>query len=52
MKENTFTFNCVNCIIDQSNDRHYGGLWKGESKRWVFKYLRVTDLESDTYDIT
>lgn len=52
MKENTFTFNCVNCIIDQSNDRHYGGLRKGESKRWVFKYLSVTDLKSDTNDIT
>lgn len=26
----TFIFDCVDCIIDQSNDGHYGGLWGKE----------------------
>ena len=26
----TFIFDCVDCVIDQSNDRHYGGLRRRE----------------------
>ena len=28
MRRGTFTFDYVDCIIDQSNDSHYGGLWR------------------------
>lgn len=33
MRHGTFTFNCVDCIIDQSNDSHYGGLWREKRRR-------------------
>ena len=29
----TFVFDCVDCVIDQSNDRHYGGLRRREGGR-------------------
>lgn len=40
----TFGFDCVDCVIDQSNDRHYGGLgrgWgerRGEEETGILKY--------------
>lgn len=37
IRHGTFTFDCVDCIIDQSNDRHYGGLLR-EKRRYVLKY--------------
>lgn len=33
MRHGTFTFDCVDCIIDQSNDGHYGGLWREKRRR-------------------
>lgn len=33
MRHGTFIFDCVDCIIDKSNDGHYGGLWRGKRRR-------------------
>lgn len=33
VRRGTFTLDCVDCIIHQSNDSHYGGLWKEERRR-------------------
>lgn len=33
MRHGTFTFDCIDCVIDQSNDSHYGGLWREKKKK-------------------